>query len=348
MISRAELYAEGPQGGNAPAGEPAATISDIVRAGNKWFPRPAARSDAAAADLHDAELRGSSTSAARKSAHAALPLDKLSPENQHRVAGLLKSVSFFRRLPKVSFPVEPDVYGYFVAHPDVAVSIWRAMKISKLQMWQTGRFDYEADTGDGSIGKLEVVHAGPEQQLVFCDGEYKSPLFSKPIAARSLLLLQTSFIKEADGTMYCTHRANLWVSFPSQTVDVVSKIFSPLAVTLTDRTFTEISLFLKMISLAMTHRPDWVEQIAETMEGVPELRKQQVMSLTAEVYASAQKRLLERAVDSDGHSHGPREPARLANPGGQPQTATPLSAERTAPAPPTRTVSAEKAPQRPN
>ncbi|MBI3860524.1 MAG: hypothetical protein HY290_01365 [Planctomycetia bacterium] len=178
------------------------------------------------------------------------------------------------------------------------------MKISKLQMWQTGKFDYEADTGDGSVGALEVLHIGPDSSLVTCDGLYKSPIFSKPIAAKSLLYLQTSFARQADGTIHVTHRADLFVTFPSQTIDVVARIFSPLTVKMTDRTFTEISLFLKMMSMAMSRRPDWVEQITERMDGVADVRKEQVLDLSSQLYTAGRKRESEQPDEED--AHGPR------------------------------------------
>jgi hypothetical protein len=253
------------------------------------------------------DAKGTSDTAARKAAIAALPLDQLSAENRQKVQTLTKSVSFYRRLPKVTFTVEPEVYNYFLAHPDVAVSIWRAMKISKLKMWQTGRFDYEADTGDGSVGTLEVLHVGGEKNLVTCDGLYKSQLFTKPIEAKSLLFLQASFAKQADGTVLVTHRADLFVSFPSMTIDVVARIFSPLTVKMTDRTFTEISLFLKMMSMAMSRRPDWVEHITEKMEGVADVRKEQILELSTQVFTAAQNRELEQMGMSEKPAGGSRE-----------------------------------------
>src|SRR6185369_3641937 len=231
----------------------------------------------------DARDKGTSAVSARKEALATLPLDQITREQRERVDEILGSTSFYRRLPTLVFAVEPDVYTYFINHPDVAVSIWRAMKISKLQMWQTGKNAFEADAGDGTIGTMEVLHRGVEKYLVLCEGLYRSPLSSKPIKAKSLLMLQTSFIKEADGIVYATHRADLFVSFPSQTVEAVSKILSPLTVMMTDRTFCEVSLFLKMMSLAMSRRPDWVEQTVNKMDGVPELRRHQVLVLTAQV-----------------------------------------------------------------
>ena len=264
------------------------------------------------------DAKGTSETSARKAAIAALPIDQLSVENRQKVHTLVKSVSFYRRLPKVSFTVEPDVYNYFLAHPDVAVSIWRAMKISKLKMWQTGRFDYEADTGDGSIGTLEVLHVGGEKNLVTCDGIYKTQLLSKPIEAKSLLFLQVSFAKQPDGTVLVTHRADLFVSFPSTTIDMVARIFSPLTVKMTDRTFTEISLFLKMMSMAMSRRPDWVEHITEKMEGVADVRKEQILELSSQVFATAQIRELEQMGLTEKPPAGSRDGARNEQPGQSP------------------------------
>ncbi len=291
--------------GDAPAHS---AIGEIMQAGAKLLGKNPPAESPNSRTLPDVNAKGNSSSASRKAAIAELPLEQLSPESRQQVHTLLKSPSFYRRLPTVSFPVEPDVYRYFATHPDTAVSIWRAMKISKLQMWQTGRYNYEADTGDGSVGTVEVLHMGPEKSLVTCDGVYKTPLFTKPIEAKSLLFVQTSFSRDEEGVVHVTHRADLFVSFPSQAVDVVSRIFSPLTVSMTDRTFTEISLFLKMISTAMARRPDWVEQIADKMDGVPDIRKTQVLELNAQVHSGAQKRALEKAAREEA-AHGGQAPS---------------------------------------
>lgn len=289
---------------NAAIFVPQDTFQELKLAGAKLFggsPRESERKENVENDG-----RGTSAPSVRKAALAALPLDRLNAEQQQKAREILDSISFFRRLPRITFVVEPDVYSYFTAHPDVAVSIWRSMKISKLQMWQTGKYEYEADSGDGSTGILDVLYTSPEKSLCICTGNYKSPLMSKPIEAKSLLMLQTAFTKEADGTVYVTHRADLYVSFPSQTVDAVAKIFSPLTVAMTDRTFAEVSLFLKMMSMAMAKRPDWVEQIAKGMDGVPEIRKGQVLELTTQVHTAAQKRSIEKTLEKNPSEEPPR------------------------------------------
>ncbi|MDB5391634.1 MAG: hypothetical protein JWM11_7280 [Planctomycetaceae bacterium] len=236
------------------------------------------------------QTKGTSSDKVKKTALTELPLDKLSPQNQVRVQTLLNEVGYYRRLPTTVFAVEPDVYSFFIRYPDVAVSIWRVMGISEMKMWQTGPNEYEGDSGDGSTGTIDVLYRSSELNLLLCEGQYQSPILKKPIKARSLILLKSTFSKEADGAIFVTHRADMYVTFPSQTVETAAKILSPVTGPMADRTFTEMSLFLRMMSLAMTRRPAWVDQVAGQMEGVAEVRKNQLRQVMLTVHNLERKR----------------------------------------------------------
>jgi hypothetical protein len=247
---------------------------------------------------------GSSSSAHRKAAIAEMPLGHLSAKKQAEVNHILKTVSFYRRLPTVTFEVNPRVYQYLIGNPDVTVSIWRAMKISKVELWQTGN-DYEADAGDGTTGTIEVLHRSRDKNLVMCEGEYKSPLMTRSIEAKSVVMLTTSYSKDADGKHFVTHRADLFVQFPSQTMDTVARIFSKLTVSTTDRSFSEVSVFLRLMSVAMARRPDWIEGIARQLDGVSDQRREQLVTLAAHVYAETHKRGLGDGDRGEGAGKSP-------------------------------------------
>lgn len=280
------------------------------------------------------QSKGTSSDKVKKTALTELPLHKLSPQHQARVQSLLSEVGYFRRLPTTVIAAEADVYAFFIRYPDVAVSIWRVMGISEMKMWQTGPNEYEGDSGDGSTGTIDVLFRSPELNLLLCEGQYQSPIMKKPIKARSLILLKSTFNREADGTMYVTHRADMYVTFPSQTIETAAKVLSPVTGPMADRTFTEMSLFLRMMSLAMTRRPAWVDQIAGQMEGVAEVRKQQLRQVMVTVHNNERKRqglpimgqsmappatlpigVINGAVSSTGPVQGPQPlPGMTANP----------------------------------
>jgi hypothetical protein len=233
--------------------------------------------------------KGTSSKAARKAAAEALPLDKLSEENRQRALAVINSTSVFRP-PTLEFEVEPKVYEFVRAHPAVAVSIWRAMDISQFQMWQTGREVYEADAGDGSTGVVTVLFVDGPHSIVLCEGIYKSPFLAKPIKATALMHIESVYERRPDNKICVRHGGHLYVNFPSQTVDTAAKIISPVSNLIIDRNFHEVSLFLHMMSLAMARQPGWVEHITGKLEGVLEVRKSQLLDVTAKVYVDTHKR----------------------------------------------------------
>ncbi len=233
--------------------------------------------------------KGSSSRFARKSNLSNLPLEKLTPANRTNAEYVLKDVSMFRVLPEIQFEVSHTAYAFFMAHPDVVVSIWRDMKISEFQMWQTGPTSFEIDAGDGTVGTLEVIHQTPTEAMVLCSGVYKSPLLKKPISAKALLYLETQYHPAQGKTKESvSHRASMYVSFPSQTIEMAAKILAPVSNVILDRNFKEISIFMHMMSLAMERQPGWVERVANRLEGVLPIRRPQLLKVAARVYIKGQ------------------------------------------------------------
>ncbi|MEZ6049109.1 MAG: hypothetical protein R3C11_26745 [Planctomycetaceae bacterium] len=224
--------------------------------------------------------RGTSQRSARKAGMEALPLAQMDAQSREKAEAVLSSLSLFRELPTLSVEVNPHIYRFFVQHPDVAVSIWRVMQISEFKMWQTAKNEYEADAGDGTIGIIDVLLRGETDNVIYCEGEYKSPLLPKPIKGQGILHLQTKFSKDADGKEIATHRLYMYVSFPSQSIETIARAISPVSNTIVDRNFKEVSLFLNMMTLAMTRQPGWVHAVTTRMEGVVETRKTQLLQLT--------------------------------------------------------------------
>lgn len=235
--------------------------------------------------------KGSSARSARKACLAKLPLDKLTPANRTNAEYVLKDVSMFRVLPKIHLDVNHAAYAYFIAHPDVVVSIWRQMQLSEFKMWQTGPFSYEVDAGDGTIGTLDVIYQTPGETIVLCSGVYKSPLIAKPISAKALLYLQTEYYPGQDRKQdSISHQVTMYVSFPSQTVEVAAKILAPVSNAILDRNFKEVSIFIHMMSLAMERQPGWVEQLAGNLEGILPIRRPQLLKVAARVYIDGKQR----------------------------------------------------------
>ncbi|WP_010584881.1 hypothetical protein [Schlesneria paludicola] len=234
---------------------------------------------------------GLSTKAMRKQAIAEVPLNRLSPDAQKKSQSVLNNLGMYRRLPTISFECDPDVYHYFLKNPDVAVSTWRAMDISQFQLQQTGLNHYRADAGDGSVGDVELFLQTPTEIVIHCDGAFKSPLLPKPIVARSLMRLQTTFVKDSEGRMIGTHSGDVFVEFPSHAVEAVAKVIAPVSHNIADRNFKQMTLFVHLMSQAMARHPGWIEQIGNKLDGVSPQKKVEFLEVSARSTAESRRRM---------------------------------------------------------
>ncbi|MBC8113244.1 MAG: hypothetical protein H7062_02610 [Candidatus Saccharimonas sp.] len=108
--------------------------------------------------------------------------------------------------------------------------------------------------------------------------------------ARSLMRLQTTFAKEPDGRIIGTHSGDVFVEFPSQAVETVAKVISPVSHTIADRNFKQMTLFAHLMSQAMARHPGWIEIIGNKLDVSAE-RKREFMEMSARSHALSRKRL---------------------------------------------------------
>ena len=235
---------------------------------------------------------GNSATATRKAAMEQLPLSELPPEARQKAHGVLKGLGLYRHLPTLGFDADPAVYQYLIENPVTAVSTWKAMEISRLTLRDFGDGKYFADAGDGSVGHVEVWKCTPAETLIYCDGAFKSPLLTKPIIARSIMRLQTRFYKDNTGAPRVEHTGDVFVEFPSQTVETVARVISPVSYSIADRNFKQLSLYVHLMSQAMVRHPEWVNAMARRME-IEDAEKASFLRVAQTAQVSAEKRAME-------------------------------------------------------
>lgn len=270
----------------------AALVCAILSVASFSFAKEPAAKQETRPDPVEQLTRGTSTRAACDVAKKELPLKQLSKLDQQKVERILNSVSVFRELPIVRFPVDPEAHRFFIDHPDVAVSIWKVLGISEFEMWQTGPDKYEVDGNDGTVGVVEMIHRGEDEQIMYCSGQFSSPILPKPIEASAIIHLRTQFSTGPQDQSLATCRLRFFASFPSQPVETAAKIVSPVSNTIIDRNFHETSLFVHMMWKAMAYRPGWVEHIAPQMKNIREQERTELVDLTAKIFVNERKRAL--------------------------------------------------------
>lgn len=237
---------------------------------------------------------GNSERSHREQALQALKTVELTSSGRQTANEITNQMSLYRRLPECRFEIEPETYDYFIGNPDVVVSLWQTMGISAINVRQISQYHYQMNNSDGTASDLYFIRRSNDSNIVYCDGQFKSPFLKAPISAKGLFCLYHKYEKQADGTTFVRHHADVFVSFPNVAVETAAKLIAPVSNYIADRNFQEISLFMHTMSLTMARQPTWVQEQAARLRGVRPDQAQQLMEVTFKNYQSQQSRMAAR------------------------------------------------------
>jgi hypothetical protein len=234
--------------------------------------------------------QATSSRAARDEAIRSVPLDKLSPDVKDKVAATLAGASIYRRLPIQVTDCDPDLYLFLVRHPEVVVNIWEVMQISNVALKRTGPETFRASDGAGTLCNVKVCYGDHETHVIYAEGSYEGPLFSRPVRAKCVLLLKSGYVQETNGRYFVTSRMDTFVQIEHAGVELLAKTLQLLVHRSADYNFVETAGFLGTISRTAEVNPNGMQRLAGKLANLePEVRDR-FIELSLEVGKRARQR----------------------------------------------------------
>lgn len=86
---------------------------------------------------------GESSQNAEDQARNSDPTERHDAQNRQRAQVIIALPQSICRPPTLQYTIDEPMFRYLLKHPDVAVSTWRVMGISRFEMWQTGENEFE-------------------------------------------------------------------------------------------------------------------------------------------------------------------------------------------------------------
>ncbi len=194
--------------------------------------------------------QATSSRAAREDAVRCIPFDKLAPDMKEKVAATVTNTSIYRRLPVQVTNCDPDLYLFLVRHPEVVVNIWEVMKISNVAIKRTGPDTFRASDGVGTLCSIKFCYTSHDTHVIYAEGSYDGPLFSRPVQAKCVLLLKSGYVQETDGRHYVTSRMDTFIQIENAGVELLAKTLQLLVHRSADYNFIETAAFVGTVSRA--------------------------------------------------------------------------------------------------
>jgi len=264
-----------------------------------------------AADLSPG-TKASSNKAARDEAVRSLPIDQLAERSRGKLDRILQHTTLYRHIAADAVDVDPQLHGFLIRHPDVLANIWEVLEISKVQMQQTGPTTYRAQDGSGTVGNIEYLYSDKDTQVIFAEGTYEGPLFTRKVRGECILLVRTNYVRQNNGRPAAVNQLDMFVRLDNIGVEFIAKTFQPLINKCADANFADTTGFIGTLSKTAERNPDGVDRLSNKLKRLePQVREEfSQIALTipdrAEAAAIAARNAAPRQMAMPAAAVGPR------------------------------------------
>ena len=227
------------------------------------------------ADAASDPAQAHTSEAVKQSVIQSLPLDKLDAQGRAKVHNVVSNVTMFRRLPVQVVDCDPDLYLFVVRHPDVIVNTWRTLKISQLQLKETGTDKFQMKEVSGTTADLELLYKGHDTHILYAEGNYEGAILKQKVRGQALFVLKTGYVRETDNRYYITSRLDVLLSVDPGAVELVTKTIQPIIGKIADNNFSQTVAFVSSLSRTTELNSMGVQRMALQLPDVrPEVRNQ--------------------------------------------------------------------------
>ena len=227
--------------------------------------------------------RATTSRSARQSAIRSIPFQRLDAGARAKVDSVLSNVTVFRRMPIRVVDCDPKLYLFLLRHPDVVVNIWEVLKVSTLKLRQVEGEKFEITEKLGTAATVEFLYSSHDTHVIYAEGAYDGPLFTKPVKGRCLMVLKSGYIREPDGRFYITSRLDAFVRVEHGGAELLTKTFHPLVGKTADMNFIQTVAFLGSLSRTAEVNSDGVQRLAGKLLNVDLQLRQRLARLADEI-----------------------------------------------------------------
>ncbi|MDR1053828.1 MAG: hypothetical protein LBL39_06595, partial [Planctomycetaceae bacterium] len=127
-----------------------------------------------------------------------IPWDELSPPVQQKMSSLIQNHSVYHCLPSQAIFCDPEVYRYFLEHPDLLVGFWENLGVTQIALREKDTDLFNLVETTGTVADVGTIYRSANYCAVYAKGEYKSPITTRKIDGEALLLLQSRYARNSE------------------------------------------------------------------------------------------------------------------------------------------------------
>jgi len=226
----------------------------------------------------------------------AIPMARLTPNAQQRIAAIANRPTLYRHLGQQTIECDTDLFMFVVRNPELLVGIWDLMEITEVKTQRIDNFRLRASDGSGTDCTVDLVYGDPAIHVYVADGFYDGKLTANTINGKGVFILRSSYRVDAAGNSMVDGTLDCFVQVEHLAADLIIRTFGPLIGRTADQNFAETARFLDQLGASARKNPGAMEELALRLPQVSEPTRQRFAVLIRQAAVRHQARMLATPV----------------------------------------------------
>lgn len=221
---------------------------------------------------------GQSSRDARIAAIRSIPFDQLTPDATQQLRGIIEDASYFRRMPTQTVPCDTEMYLFLIRHPEVVVSLWDVMGMTKVTLERIGEFQLRGNDGVGTKCNMDLVYGSENLHIYQSQGAYSGNLWARELQGRCVVCVHNKPTQLPDGTPGMVAWMDTFLKLENVGADLAVKALGPFVSKTADHNFAECAGFFSQISQTAWTNPQGLVRVASRLPRVGPTVKEQFVT----------------------------------------------------------------------
>jgi hypothetical protein len=188
-----------------------------------------------------------------------VPIDKIPPGVRERVRRVVEHPTVSTRGPAEAFRGKPDLYQWFLDHPDRAVQTWRRLGAKCMMITDRGNGRFGWADGQGSDVHWDTVYRDDRCRIWYAEGKSKPTALLPAVPIHAVVVLHYGEIKDGLGRSLLHHQADLYLLTDSTTARLLARLLGPSVPRLAQECVAQLELFFSALVWYLDRHPERAE-----------------------------------------------------------------------------------------
>jgi hypothetical protein len=210
-----------------------------------------------------------------------LPLDEMPAEVRQRIQKIVDTPTLYAQGPAETFRCNPDVYRWYLDHPDRAVAAWRKLgaRVVAIADRGHGRFGWSDDQGSDVV--WITVYKSDSLRVFYATGQIKPGPLVPAASFQAVVVLHHAEGQTASNQKVIRHQADLILHTDSRGAALIARLLGARAPRMAEQYVGQVQMFFAALPWYIEKHPEKAEELlsAAPAESTPEATPRKRSSL---------------------------------------------------------------------